>query len=241
MTPNADALCVDRETGYFLELPSGFVTEAMALGAPAVLSESGIVLAEPLLVRPESLLEINDISLHPAVKEVLELIEKRSPGQEVMLNVQAPYSVLCTVTEQDTLHSWLVRYKSMVHEALCAITRGLAGYIREALQRGAHVVSIADPYACPEIIGASRHREFAAEYEYRLLRLLAGAPCGVVHLCPRCSLMLEKYGRIAARCENLGGKPYHEALLEAASEFAIVGHRCIHSQSAEKFYRLEIV
>lgn len=243
MPPGPDILCAREGISCFAELPAGFSTEARALGASLKYTESGIPVSEPLFDRVESLLEIGDISASPTVREVLELVRRNSAERPVMLNVQSAYSVLRTATEQRTLYSWLIRNRSEVHSALNSITSGLAGYITEALRCGGKVISISDPWARVEIIGENRYREYAAEYQIRLLRLLKGISVshGVIHVCPHCSLRLEKYGYVAARRENFEQKPYQEVLLEAASDFVIVGHICIHSPFAEEFYRLEIV
>jgi uroporphyrinogen-III decarboxylase len=224
-----------------MKLPRDFSTEACALGASLIRTGSGFSVPEPLFTKIEDLIEIRDISKSQTVDGVLRLVRRFSPLRPVMLNVQAAYSVLSAVTEPSRLYRWLICNNNEVRAALSSITSGLAEYIAMAFDCGAKVVSISDPSARVETIGEARYREYAAEYQAGLLRLLEGIPRGVVHVCPHCSLMLGKHGYIAAYRETFDRKPYRDVLLEAASGFVIVGHKCVHSEYVEEFYRIEII
>jgi uroporphyrinogen-III decarboxylase len=211
----------------------------MALGAVVLTNGNGIITVEPAFERSEELLEINDISEQPPVREALELVRRNSLKRDVLLSVQAPYSVLASVTDQLRLYSWLKRCPDRIRTALRMITKGLAGYVREAFSHGARIVSIADPYARPEVIGFSRYREYAALCQYRLLQLLENKRGGIVHLCPHCSIRLEEYGYITVHDETFGARPYHDALLDSAGEgMVFVGHQCVHTRVTGHLYKI---
>ncbi|MDR3165902.1 MAG: hypothetical protein LBU13_10045 [Synergistaceae bacterium] len=237
-----DGHCLRDDIRHFLVIPDSCgIVEGLSLGADLELTNTGFPVTKPLFRRPEDLLEIRDISTQPAAREMLGFIRNCPADRDVMLCVEAPYSVLSSAADQTLLYTWLVRYPGLIHSALNAITDGLAGYVGNALSNGARVISIADPYARPDVIGAARYIEYAARYQHRLLKLLANKNSGIIHLCPHCSLRLEAYGYVTTRKNTFDIRPYYEALLETGTgEVAFVGHQCVHTPKTDSIYELKL-
>jgi uroporphyrinogen-III decarboxylase len=223
--------------------PSDFVTEARALGAEVTRTASGFVEVRPLYTRPDELKNVANLGDRPLLLEVLENIRTAARDREVLLNVNAPYSVLSLITPPERFYAWLARYPDEVHAALKTITAGLASYIKQAFAAGAKIVSLADPQAQPMLLGDVRYREYVADWQYRLLKLLTPSDGkGLLHLCPYGFFMLEKYGYVEVRAVDFPRRRYEDALFEAADGDGIVfaGRQCPHTRLTEHLYILKI-
>jgi uroporphyrinogen-III decarboxylase len=235
--------CVEESASELRVVPADFVTEARALGARIVKTSTGALIADYLYERLEDFETISGFHDRPPIREVLNCIEKSSVHENVRLNVQGPYSVLAALVEPSRLYKWLIKNSLEIKTALKAVTAGLEHYIREALARGAKVISIADSYANPETLGRARYREFAAEYLFRLLTGLARTRAsGVIHLCPHSSLLLEQYGCLDARALPIANRSQENALLELAARNVpvITGHQCLNRRETDRLYLLTL-
>jgi uroporphyrinogen-III decarboxylase len=234
-----------RSSNKVLALPEGFVTEAQALGASTKETSGGFVVPSYLYTDPVMLLTIPRIDEQYPIKRILERIQNES-SRPVVLKVNGPYSVLASVIEPSLLYRWLKKNPVEVHAALHRITTGLSAYIIQAVMHGAKIISLADPYANPSILGMEHYKKYAGAYLTELLSLvLSQSSTGLIHLCPHSSIPLEKAGYIAAETVPIksNAPSYIDTLLELVVEntVTLTGHHCIYSASVSGVQSLRIL
>ncbi|MDX9872106.1 MAG: uroporphyrinogen decarboxylase family protein [Clostridia bacterium] len=229
--------------GPFLTLPPDLVTEARALGARTKITASGLFDIVPIVTAPEELRGLPWLPDRPLMKKLLAEIAQQAGSMDILLNVNAPYSVLSQISSPQ-LPAWLLRHPDDVYTALSALTNGLSAYIHEALTHGVKVISLADPYAQKNLLGEKCHRAFAGEYQLQLLQSLAQSPArGIVHLCPFSFTALEEYGLLSASILTPADSDYAPALLSAANtaeSIIFIGRQCLHTRRALHLYQMRL-
>jgi hypothetical protein len=247
----AEGAAMDGAAGGIAAFPEGFTTEAEALGASLTVSASGFTAAEYRYTDPAMLRDLPPLDAQGPVRKVLDRVAEaagihtpaadcaRSSDSEaaprtVLLKVSGPYSVLASLVEPSLFYRWLRKEEAAVHGALEKITLGLAGYVTEALFRGARIISLVDSYGDPQVLGESHYREYAAAYLVRLLAALMTPPReGIIHLCPHNSVPLEAFGYLEAAAPEPASRngPYIETLRAhaPAGTVLLAGHRCIYT------------
>jgi uroporphyrinogen-III decarboxylase len=165
-----------------------------------------------------------------------ELQDKIVVNHNALLKVSAPYSILASRVEMKTFYRWLLKHSLETHHALQTITTKLIERINRSAASGTKIISLADPYANPDIAGIARYKEFAASY---VIKTLSGITSNlVIHLCPHTSILLEKFNYIKTKKIPLTrqARPLIDALFElsAQTNITITGHQCIHSDNASE-------
>jgi uroporphyrinogen-III decarboxylase len=169
-------------------------------------------------------------------------------GKVIMLRVNAPYSVLAGLVEQPLFYRWLAKESEAVHAGLERVTGGLARYIRAGFERGVRIISIADPFANPAILGEKRCCDFACVWLSKLLEKIAPIPGLVTHICPQSSLLLEQHGFVtAAPFPTREANAEHSTLyldflinIVEEAKSAILGHQCIYAQETAQMVHLRL-
>jgi uroporphyrinogen-III decarboxylase len=234
---------------HIAAFPEGFVTEAQALGAGIRRTANGFASAEYLFSDPGELETLPLIHEQPPIRQVLEQIGKAPGGKTRLLKANGPYSILASLVEPKLFYRWLAKNPSAIHAALARITRGSGEYIRQAFDKGVKILSLADPFANPAILGERRYREFAATYLLRLLGELLHEQRHegrLIHLCPHNSLALERFGLLKSETIPLDGKAgasYTALLLsyDAGSRTTLLGNQCIYAVGAKELIRLTLL
>ncbi len=231
------------ENNRVIRLPINHYTEAQALGAVIKLNKSDVPVVSYRSDFLPNLQSLPDLEIQEPVRRVYECL-KRFSEKPVMLQIQAPFSILATLIEPMQLYKALSKNREEIKFALEHITKGLAAYIKNSVQYGARIISIADPCAGFEILGEARYLEFAASYQIKLLKEIASdLPHAVVHICPRCSCLLERYQLMRCREIVCRQDRYINILLELleSDTFQFTGHQCIYNMLAQRVYVLEII
>jgi uroporphyrinogen-III decarboxylase len=232
-----------RSDSNLLALPEGFVTEAQALGASINQTSGGFVVPSFLYTDPAMLSAIPRIDKQSPIKLILEKIqhEKHRP---IILKVSGPYSILASVVEPSLFYRWLKKNRFEVHAALQRITSGLTEYIVQALANGAKIISLADPYANPSILGESIYKEYAGSYLIKLLHAILDQPLyGLVHICPHSSIPLEQFGYTVSEAVAANNTiSYIDTLLELVKpeKIIVTGHQCIYSNTVSNVQQLRL-
>jgi uroporphyrinogen-III decarboxylase len=228
--------------------PDNFVTEALALGAELSKTPGGFVTAGYLFKDPQAFVTLPALEEQPPILRVLEQIKNSPPERRRLLKVNGPYSILASLAEPALFYRWLSKNPQQLHCGLEKITTGLIAYIRQAFSLGVEILSLADPYANPAILGEQRCREFACAY---LVKLLKGIIEGeefqgrIINLCPHNSLALEKFGLVkheTLRLESDVDESYLHLLLRAGKTkgIRIAGHQCIYTEKTRELIRLSL-
>jgi hypothetical protein len=156
-----------------------------------------------------------------------------------ILEISAPYSVAAETAGGLVFYKQLRLNVSAVHKELDRAATDLIVQINAILPQ---IISIADPYANPKTISETHQREFSLPYLIQLLRGLETNSGGVVHLCPYCSLLLEKYGIVNTEIVSFSAKPYVAVLTEYAqsNRLVFIGGQCIHTKTVNKIFLLHL-
>jgi hypothetical protein len=209
----------EKEKSMFLKLPLDFISQVKVL--PRVSIEELPEIAEAVYSGEE-------------LEAVLKSIELAS-NEDIILRVLGPFSALLENVDSNTLFKWLCKHKNETHFALNKITEGLTAYINSALNKGADIISLAEPSAMAEVIGEGHYREFVIYYTVKLLREIeANLDKSIVHICPKISYQLERYGFAAREVLSYSSNSYAQALAELAqSNIKYIGHRCINAENTK--------
>lgn len=241
-----NAYCSTYERDYSRDediapLLSGGTPEGMLAAVRRVRSrENGVFLKLPMeAYRPEPDcpeigrapgLVLNGEGLHKALK-CIEL----AGDEPVMLRLSGPFSAFFSAAGTDATFRWLRKNSPEVKQSLERIADGLAEYASVAAEKGARIISVADPCAMIQVLGEKAYREFAAAYLVRMLKgILPRARESVVHLCPRASRQLQESGYVTVREISVPQSCYADALLRAAPMTldCAAGHRCVNMEQA---------
>jgi uroporphyrinogen-III decarboxylase len=251
-TFDLNAYCSGHITGLnthpdIIAFPDNFITEALALGAKTEKTANGFETPHYLFSDPDKLLNLPLMDEQPPIIHLLEMIEKTLPeinslGKTILLKANGPYSILASLVSPPLFYRWLAKNKVQVHAALERISTGLAAYILKAVSKGVKILSIADPYANPDILGEKHYREFAAFYLVKLLKeIISKAPGLIIHLCPHNSLILEKYGFLKSRAEYIEAESYIDLLITLTNNSTLLGHQCIYAERPRELILLNLI
>jgi hypothetical protein len=230
------------EDSLFYYLPKDFVTEARALGAQIQRTASGFYDVTPLYDKAEALDSIPDLFYTPLIQGLIEEIKTHSTKDAVAVKLNAPFSILAQVSSQ-RLYAWLLRNPNSVHAALERLSAQVARITLSAFEAGAAMVSLAEPLASEDMMGAVRFRDFATEYQYRLLKAVAKSTAfGVTHLCPYGFARLEEGGLAAYTKKTFALERYERLLLGLSTQgrMHIIGDQCPHTAYSDELFELTL-
>ncbi len=226
---NASKLIRNKEKSRFLKFPVNLTTQEMVREKANI--EDLPKIAEAIYTSEE-------------LKSTLESIELAG-NEDIVLKVLGPFSSLLERIDSNTLFKWLYKHKNEMHSALEKIMEDLADYINTAIDKGANIISIAEPSAMVEVIGEVCYKEFVILYMVKLLKEIeANMNKSIVHICPRSSIYLERYGFAAIEELLYSSNSYGQALIDLAKnkDIKFIGHRCINAEDAkvDKIYVLRL-
>ncbi len=176
------------------------------------------------------------------IKTILGAIslEQQNP---VLLQVQAPFSLLAYLMEPMELYRKLRKDPDGMKCLLHRVSVELVRYVKAALSMGAKIISIADPCASLEILGEKNYQLFAGTALMDMLwQLEPFLIQGVVHLCPRSSYLLERYGYISVDRILVEERWQESVLLDMArnQDIYFTGHQCIHKRYTDHIHTFRI-
>ena len=234
---NIAAIC-SMNTNEWVRLPFCSTLLIEALGGRLVLSVSDARIKEPPYQKIDQLPMQPDWST-PRLRAMLDAMEiLSSNGHLIGYNIEGPFTILCGLLPMQRVFS--VLRKPAGQELLQNVEDWISQYTALAIQRGAQLISFADPVATMDILG---ERMFTNLYlpclKKILFRLRTEHPEIIIHICgkltqslldtKRCSVEqwhpvdCQTYGQALAACckENQGG---------------IVGHFCMNYLDSKRPY-----
>jgi len=154
-------------------------------------------------------------------------------------DVLAPYSSAAQVDGGLEFYRRIRKEEAAAREELSRAADFLADEINSAAER---IVSIADPYALPNMISETDLRRFAIPYLAQTLSRLDAGSGRLVHICPYSSLFLAEFGFAEVLKIPAERKLYCEKLLDyaRAGKPVLLGHQCIHTEMTGQVYILQI-
>lgn len=217
-------------------VPFSVTVEAEAFGAGVRLDEysNGILIDGFKYSKIEELSELYEFDLDKGrIKEVLDCIEiLNKRGNIVALNIEAPFTILTLLIDNLTIYRGLIRQSDIIYNALLTIQNSIRKYIISSLEKGARIISYADPSGDINIIGPEIYKKFSGYMSYGLIKSLEDyIDNSIIHLCARTSLPFEKSGFCRSTpVEIKKDITYGEAICSVLDEknIKVLGHNCIN-------------
>ena len=168
------------------------------------------------------------------ISEVLHGVELlTATGNTVVLNVEGPFTILGMLIDQMAVYKGLTKHGELIEQTLQIIEDNIVNYILLGIEKGAKVISYADPSGVLEIVGPRMYAQLSGNASCSILRRIEKQLNGViVHLCGRTSGSLVKAGLCKVRPVEVGhGLTYGEMICQLLAENKInfLGHNCLKS------------
>lgn len=218
-------------------VPFCLTVEAQALGAKVIMPDkkTGPRIASYIFNKIEELAEIAEMDLsRGTINEVLNCVEiLANKGNVVALNVEGPFTILAQLIDPTVLYKGISKHRELIDRALQVIENGVVQYIWAGINKGAGIISYADPTGALELVGPKIFREISGQVSCNILQRVAGNLSGVlIHLCGKTSTALAKTGFCRIKPVAVpGGLTYGEAICQLSKDERInyIGHRCMKS------------
>lgn len=216
--------------GGYVRLPFCNTLTAEGLGGQAALTLSGAMAAEPPFHSAEALSGAPAVT--PRMEAMLEAVGLlASAGERVIFTVDGPLTMLGMLLPMTKVFSAL---RKPLGAALLERAAGwTARWAGMAAERGAVILSYADPVATLDILGKRTfQRDYCAPCRELLERMRREHPAALIHLCGKMSQsLLDTEGCTALEWTAPAGGTYAQALeayRAAPGEKKIVGHGCLN-------------
>ncbi len=170
-----------------------------------------------------------------AVNSVLEFIKL---NDNVILDVECPFSILAALIKPTVLYVSARKNPELLNKTLDFITDFLINYMKEAIENGVKVISIADSEGALELVGEKFFNNFSGNYVFKMLKgIEKNLRNTVVHICPKTSNALEKNGYLNRFIYRVSEDvSYQEIIISCANNRNIkfIGHNCINNKKLSK-------
>jgi uncharacterized 2Fe-2S/4Fe-4S cluster protein (DUF4445 family) len=220
----------------FIRLPLNQNVEIQAYGAKTEW-KNGLPLPGGYLYNRVSQLKLlpHDAVSAQEIRNVMNCIEAAG-GEKIMLDVTGPFSVLSGLIELTKLIRGALNEPEAVNEALDKVVSFLTGYVSEAIDKGARVISLADPVGTVELVGEAMYKKFCGAAVHSLLtRLTPQLEKSAIHLCGKTSASLQKCGFIVMKPRRIPiDLDYRDALFTLAEDKSLLlaGNNCVNVAGA---------
>ena len=198
------------------------------------------ILKEPAFAKPEEFMtiQVQETARLCAMLEALAQLSKA--GKKVAYNIEGPLTLLCALLPMNKVFSAL--RKPIGKQMLSQVEEWIVRYAEMAVERGAKIISFADPIATVDILGSQM---FVNQYVPCLLQLLIRLqerfPDTVIHLCGKLTQsLIDTKQCTLTRWEGQKGQSYGQTLTEFCGKGGIVGHYCLNYLGANRNY-LELI
>ncbi|MGN0394213.1 MAG: uroporphyrinogen decarboxylase family protein [Coprococcus sp.] len=217
----------------FLKLPLNYNEELKALGGETYWNGQTYLSKGYQYQSIKDMYHIAEICYSQDMfKTVFQCLEKTDRNDKVMLCVEGPFSVLCSLINVMNVLRDRKKEKLAIQLILTNITDILAEYIIQALKYNVKIVSLAEPVASLGMLGEKCYREFSGKYIIRLLQKIRPyLKDSCIHLCGKCSSDLKSTKMITYEKIKCNGE-YAKCVIDAARENpgCIVGNGCINCE-----------
>jgi uroporphyrinogen-III decarboxylase len=220
----------------FCKLPFCATIEADALGACIKLGDfnNGPRVDRYVFSSIEELDSIGRIDFKSGrIGTVLDSVEILSNnGEQVILNVEGPFTIIASLIEPVTFYKALRKNKSMALSVLKKIEDNVTEYMFEAIKRGARIISYADPMGTIDILGPYIFKEFSAISTINIIKgselFLNGS---LIHICGKLTSSLETLGLCKIKAIYFKGEMTYgeviDKLLKVRNDVNLLGNSCI--------------
>jgi len=230
------AMLIKEDTGSpYVKIPFCTTVEADAFGA---IINYGNGCCDPRISEHkfssfEELKGIKPIDFNSGrIKQVLETIKELSAGNQVIVNVSGPLSILAMLMDSQEVFKGLIKNKTVLKEVSEIVSADIVRFANEAMENGAAIISYADPLGTKDIVGPKVFREYCGPVNSEIIQQISKNPkCGGIHVCGKLSSGLEKEGFLEFELvDRKSEQSYLECLGDAIKNNGcgrIYGHGCI--------------
>ncbi|BBB91281.1 methylcobalamin:coenzyme M methyltransferase [Methylomusa anaerophila] len=219
------------------KVPFCVTVEAEALGAKVTILDDkiGPRFSGYKFTRLEQLQQLTGMDLGSGrISEVLHGVEiLKNTGQTVVLNVEGPFTILGMLIDQMNIYKGFGKYGALIQQVLKVIEDSIVEYMAAGIEKGAKIISYADPSGGLDIIGPRLYAQLSGNTTCSILKRIENQLDGViVHLCGRTSSSLIKAGLCTVKPVEVGyGLTYGEMLCRLLPENKIkfLGQNCLKS------------
>lgn len=217
-------------------VPFCVTVEAEAMGAKINLGneKTGPMVESYLFNSVEDLQALREIDLEAGrIKEVLECVSILNKQDKiVVLSVEGPFTIASSLVDPAVLFKGLRKNKAIVDNFFKIIEKSIVNYMRKGIEKGARIISYADPVGSKSIVGPKLYKEVSGPISYNILKSIENDLQGViVHLCGQTSTALEGLGLTESYpIKSVEGSTYGEAIcqvMEKKKDTNFLGHKCI--------------
>lgn len=217
-------------------VPFCTTVEAEGMGALINLGDekNGPRVSDYIFKSFEDLRSIGKMNLEKGrIKEVLDAVEKLSKHKEVVsLSVEGPITIISSLIEPSIFYKAIRKNREAVDKLMRVIEENIIEYILRGIEKGAKIISYADPAGSLEIVGPKMYKDISGKSTYNILkRVECHLHDAVLHLCGKTSTGLQEVGLISAeRMEYHERLTYGEGimcLVDKSKGRRIIGHNCI--------------
>lgn len=219
-------------------LPFCSTLEVEALGGEVILGDEkvGPRVKSFAYETIEELKNIEDISLNQGrIKEFLDAIEKlRDENEIVCLNISGPFIIATSLTDPMTFYKALRKDRELVKKVLKIIEDNILRFVKEALKRGASIISFSDSVASEDIVGPFVYKDIVGVTILSVLERLGeikNSQKFIIHICGKTSVSLESHGYIKSSLlrpkRTITYGQFIIKLINSTDNVKFIGHSCM--------------
>lgn len=174
------------------------------------------------------------------IEQVLKAVSILSnQGETVCLAVEGPFTIANSLMDTALFYKFLRKEKERMNDFFKLLENDIAKYILKGIDKGANIISYADPVGTVDIVGPKVYREVSGRITYNILKALEGnLKNSVIHICGKTSTSLESIGL----AENIpieipNDIPYGQILKNidfSKSGIKFIGNWCIKRSGLNK-------
>lgn len=232
-----------------LGVPFCMTVEAEVLGSQVDLGDATVEpriteygAEKPLEITARPLPDPQKDGRLPVVLEAINLLARHNPGIPVIGNLTGPVSLATSIMDPMRFLRLIYTDRENIHRLLNYLTEFLIIFARMQIAAGADVVTIADPTATGEILGAKNFREFVSPHLKRLIKEIRSAGAGViVHICGDATMLLEElssFKEATLSFDSLVNMKRAREKLPASPLMGNISTRLLHRGTADRIIRV---
>ncbi|MBM7625036.1 uroporphyrinogen decarboxylase family protein [Sporohalobacter salinus] len=223
-------------------VPFCVTVEAEALGADIKLGNNNVGprVNDYIFDSVEDLGDIGELDLtNGRIKEVLTAVETLSQeGEFVILSVEGPLTIISSLIDPINFYKGIKKNKEVINKFMEVIEDSIVKYILAGINKGAKIISYADPAGSMDIVGPKIYKEINGQVTYNVLqRIEDELDSEIIHLCGKTSTAFDELGYIKSTSIEVEGKnTYGEVIIELLTSdknIKFLGHKCIKQTPAE--------
>ena len=186
----------DNKDSIFIKVPINYNEEFLAFGGDVYWTGENYIMDG---YKYKDFNEIEEILTVQYEREkfrtVLGCIEQASNKDNLVLCVQGPFSVLCSLINFSVVARNLKKGQELIEKVISHISDVLRQYIQDALCMNIRMISLADPAGSIYVMGEDRFKRFCGEPLIRLIHSIEPDLNGTcIHLCGKNCIDLKKCG-----------------------------------------------